>query len=807
MCYTGDAMAYSSRRRTRAVRLRVRAETILAARGSFEPFLDAFSFAPENLSQKPLGFLFGIFSIDPSQKDAAYIANFLTSTVRKEYYAKPRRSSAESFEAALQRANRALGEIAKEGNLAWLGSLDGALCAVSGTNVHFASCGKGRIFLIRECRLTELHDPEEAQETHPLKTFEDIASGKTLPGDRFVLADRNLETVFSSDALERETRHCAGGDFSQLLKTALVNECDFAGAVIADAEHDTAPSPIRRAEKTKSSQAAVPASFNAFGRDTYAPRKKSPAPESESRTPETPPFEKPSEYVDERGHVYLRQTSDPQPVQTRTEVWMERGREYAHAVVEFSRPILESLSHFFRKNFHKTRKYLHTKLAKRRTSSSKQENIPEPPEPPSSATSEAPKTHTPQGTSKRIAQYAGALWNRTLSIARYFHRKNDHPLPTDKLAPPTKRSSPFSVFARRSIAVYSKLTRRIRVGGYTFLRPFLPRLSGMKRRFLALSYPQKTVVALGLAFILFSPLFFNSDGSSEPGQVLPAETRDDTPDETASDDFWREQWEQEKRVRFVESADTLPAPPAERVETKAAFLSQDALLFAGTHTLSAVSLDSQREETFPLPQNQGAGALVSAGWMNALNLLFFLTENGMLFSWSPIEKEFVSNELPFENAARAEIIGVFSTYLYLWDEETKQISRFPRVPGGFGEPTAWLKEDFAIDRVAAWEVSERIFAATEAEVFAFFQGKRTDFALEETFVPVSITDILASEETLFVLDGENGRIGAFNAETGELLKNIVSESLLEARAIAGANADALFVQSASEGEVLSLPRE
>jgi hypothetical protein len=97
---------------------------------SLKPYVELFEYSPENIYQQPLGSLVGFFEIKEYSQDSAYIVNFLTSVLKKEYYINPKRPVTESLDSALHKVNLALSELAKQGNVEWLGKLNAAICVL-----------------------------------------------------------------------------------------------------------------------------------------------------------------------------------------------------------------------------------------------------------------------------------------------------------------------------------------------------------------------------------------------------------------------------------------------------------------------------------------------------------------------------------------------------------------------------------------------------------------------------------------------------------------------------------------------------
>ena len=200
------------------------------------PYLDVFRHYPENIMLQNLGILSGFFKINDSSDESAYIVNFLSSVLKKEYYINPKRSIESSFDSALRKVNLALSEIAKEGNINWLGKIDGVVCILEKNDLHFSVCGKARVFLMRKQALSEISAdmaPDDV-EPNPLKTFADVSSGRVENGDKIVICEDNVFKVFSEEELRKGALRFKREKFIQFIKTALTNKLEIVGAIIID---------------------------------------------------------------------------------------------------------------------------------------------------------------------------------------------------------------------------------------------------------------------------------------------------------------------------------------------------------------------------------------------------------------------------------------------------------------------------------------------------------------------------------------------------------------------------------------------
>lgn len=123
-------------------------------------------------------------------------------TLREEYYRDPIRPMVESFEAALENANRALAARAQSGDSAWLENLHGAVGAFSASTLHVSRVGGADIVLARRGKLTDIGEGlSEPNARHPQRAFTSIASGTASEADGIVLATPGFSRLVPRDRL------------------------------------------------------------------------------------------------------------------------------------------------------------------------------------------------------------------------------------------------------------------------------------------------------------------------------------------------------------------------------------------------------------------------------------------------------------------------------------------------------------------------------------------------------------------------------------------------------------------------------
>ncbi|KKQ01538.1 MAG: Erythrocyte binding protein 1, partial [Candidatus Moranbacteria bacterium GW2011_GWD2_36_198] len=274
---------------------------------SLKPYVELFEYAPENIYQQPLGSLVGFFEVKEFSDESAYVVNFLTSVLKKEYYINPKRPVTESLDSALHKVNIALSELAKHGNVEWLGKINAAICVLEKNNAHFSVSGDAKIFLYRNQSLSEISEDlaSDSLEPHPLKTFVNVSSGRLEKNDRMLITSADIFHILPIIEIKKNFQRFEGDKFVQFLKTALSNQIEMIASVVVEMS-EVIPIAATKALPRKKSSKAV----NAFSQQSFASAKDTEtlAQEQENELEMTIlPADAEQEYTDEKtGHIYVQ---------------------------------------------------------------------------------------------------------------------------------------------------------------------------------------------------------------------------------------------------------------------------------------------------------------------------------------------------------------------------------------------------------------------------------------------------------------------------------------------------------------------
>lgn len=200
-------------------------------------------------------------SKDGLRESCEQIALSIRSALRRAF---KKNAEVESFEAAVALINEELGKLATLGETHWIDKLNCILGVKTGQVFNIATCGKVAAYLMRENELTDISC--SAPKSHPLKTFENFASGKLRLGDLLILSTTQL---FNHLSIDRLKAMLSQGDFLkstgqiiELLKANAAPEIAFGTVLALQSEPGTAPAEeINLEEYIESKQPLKPSAF------------------------------------------------------------------------------------------------------------------------------------------------------------------------------------------------------------------------------------------------------------------------------------------------------------------------------------------------------------------------------------------------------------------------------------------------------------------------------------------------------------------------------------------------------------------
>lgn len=718
------------------------------------PYLDVFRHYPENILLQNLGILTGFFKINDLSEESAYIVNFLSSVLKKEYYANPKKNIENGFDSALRKVNLALSEIAKEGNVNWLGKIDGAVCILEKNNLHFSVCGKAKVFLLRNQLLSEISiDMASEDEPNPIKTFVNVSSGRLEKGDKILVCENDIFQVFSEEEIKKGAFRFPGEKFIQFIKTALTNKLEIVGTIIIDIfeKEKINPTPTESEETT----------YNVFSKKVFEEKKAVPKGLAEILSQE----EKTAYTDGKTGHIYIQEDKDKEvKKESRLGVfWLLLGEKISDVSFWFKNKIKKGATNIGR----------YSKKAKDQAISSMKKKL------------EERKRIKLEKIARKVEEDAQKAVSPDTKIpTEFFDKKEEIKKPESFSKVQTEQTAPKFDLGERKNSFLEKLARRKeelekmeleeekeaepqKENGSHFINKIIPHLGKAKETFSSLGKKQKIYSAVAVLAIFVLPYaFIKIQDSMKKNDAVPT-AQEQIPDA-------REILSQEKNIIFLDNPEILFAF---KNPQKLVFLNNKLVVIGN----DKIATKDENGETKEISWPQDYGKITQSAPMKDLNLALLYTDQNKVISFLSATSQLKENSIAIPSDSKITGTGTYLTYIYLLDSANNQIYRYPRAEGGFGEKIDWLKDTANLIDSCCMAIDENVYLINNSEIIKLFKGKKQEFNPEKTsvsFIPNSIfTD--SETEDLYVLDKENGRIIKFGKD-GNLIGQYFHEDIKNA---------------------------
>lgn len=742
-------------------------EIVIVNNKKLTPYIELVNFSSKNIDQKKLGTILGIFEIKDLSDDSAYIVNFLASVAKKTYFASHQKNSEESFESTLAKVNLSLSEIAKHGNVSWIGKIDAVLCSISENQINFSVSGDAKVLLMRNQKLTEISgnlSPKD-EAINPLKTFTDIASGKLALGDKLILTTDDISHIFTVEDLEKHALSFSNKKFVRFLKTALVNELDIAGTMIIDTKE------IITEEKNKIIQESaikIKNEVNVFGNSAFGNKAKIITNQSTKNEPLENAIDKEDaiEYTNKQtGHIYI---TDPKGdyqnlPENKFDEWVEIAKER-----------LSDFNFWFKEKYLKKGEY----EIKKRVSSlfeTKNKEIVQNSITQKEENSKSYLEHFSDLSQKTKNAILKTSQNTKTVISKYSPSpKNFTKIKSPDTAlsmSPIKRNLNLSLFCPKFKKInfnkigsnIAHIFNKLKMILISLILIILPKFSKAKSIFLQMNIKLKIITLLIILAIIIVPFFLLS---KEKENISTSEAN---PTSTPAQD------------------NTIN-PSAQSHKEATNLYSNENLIgtFVFNNTVFAISKNKITDVTnakkeYPFPDNFKNAKLYS--FMGDLRLLFLINESNQLISFSPISLKFKDETIAINSGIKIEAIKSYLTYLYIVDAGNKQIYRYPRAENGFGEKTDWLQSDINFENITGMAIDGNVYLSKKDSVIKLFNRKILSFEIKKD-ANSSIDDIFTDDDisSIYALDNMNGELDKYDKE-GNKQSFISNQALTQAKRI------------------------
>jgi hypothetical protein len=767
------------------------------------PYIEVFVQEPENVSQQGLGILFGILEISDSSEDSSYVVNYLISIIKKEYFFSTKRGPIESFEAALHKANLALAQLAEHGQVSWIGKLNAVAAVIEKNNIHLAATGTASAFLVRGKSLSNVSEGQESgEDVNPLKTFQEVVSGRLDDKDKIILTTDSLFNIFSLEEMKRSAIKFSRVEFTQFLHTALVNELEKAAVLVIDMKE-------KEEEEEPEEERARVQKINAFSQQAFS-KKSHPqdtAPAQEERKELIAELKKELEksqggFIDEKtGHIYIKDdeyaAGEPAARENYIKNFYQKvsssGSSLAHSVKEKTKAKISSVSI--------PRAKLKVDLLKKKPAVAKEEI--------------AVTEKIPKKSFREILSPIGYKIKNIFSSS-VFHTKSFF---SDRI---------FPLFGRMAVATKSATVRffswlqfKYQTYQIKYQEYQSKKMAGKKAKIEDTSLPKmdyisrpesmsptreekrqwfqqlsgQANVSENLAPIAIAPKTIDIEPTNSPidesatARIIPSFSRLKNISARLSG--------KKKILAFSvvliliigpyfilkatnrigsepQKEAAVIAPPQEIVplasDKNVTRVDKLDSVFSGEGIIKTLNVNgkiwSVGEKTLAIPEENNSYDISPdfqnpdlAFEMDDLNLIF-LVKNDHITAFSVSARKWQDNNIDFPADSTLSASHAYLTYAYFLDTKNNQIYRYPRANGGFGDKINWLKDTLDLSTAKDMAVNDNIYVTDGKNISKFYHGKKQDFTLGSTATPIEIEKIYTQPDSqnLYILDKTNSRV-------------------------------------------------
>lgn len=167
---------------------------------------DSFCYEPENVYERRMGSLYMLGFLKNTLPQNSKFLDNLAKFIKEKYYKAISKSPEKSLRETLRRANEYLENIAKQGDVSWLGNLNFAVISVKNAELNFTKVGELKLFLLRKGHIIDIDQKLKFEdiEPYPLKIFGNIISGKLVENDILVASTTDVSDFFVKEKILAE---------------------------------------------------------------------------------------------------------------------------------------------------------------------------------------------------------------------------------------------------------------------------------------------------------------------------------------------------------------------------------------------------------------------------------------------------------------------------------------------------------------------------------------------------------------------------------------------------------------------------
>ena len=167
---------------------------------------DSFCFEPENIYEKRVGSLYMLGLLKNVLPQNIRFLERLAKIIKEKFYSSTLVKPEKSLKNSLKEANDFLENIAKRGDVSWLGNLSFGVISLKSFELNFTKVGDLKFLLLRRGGVLDIDQKLKLEdfEPYPLKIFGNIISGKLAENDILLALTKEVYETFQSQNIPNE---------------------------------------------------------------------------------------------------------------------------------------------------------------------------------------------------------------------------------------------------------------------------------------------------------------------------------------------------------------------------------------------------------------------------------------------------------------------------------------------------------------------------------------------------------------------------------------------------------------------------
>jgi len=167
---------------------------------------DSFCFEPENIYEKRVGSLYMLGLLKNVLPQNIHFLERLARVIKEKFYSSTLVKPEKSLKNSLKEANDFLENIAKRGDVSWLGNLSFGVISLKNFELNFTKVGDLKFLLLRRGGVLDIDQKLKLEdfEPYPLKIFGNIISGKLAENDILLALTNKVYETFQSQSISNE---------------------------------------------------------------------------------------------------------------------------------------------------------------------------------------------------------------------------------------------------------------------------------------------------------------------------------------------------------------------------------------------------------------------------------------------------------------------------------------------------------------------------------------------------------------------------------------------------------------------------